>query len=213
MTLDPRAPTPKTSTTSSTSKQSVISENDIAKYEKDNKTTWATLLHHMLDSLFDIFVVHKSAKTIWDLLHKKYGADNVGRRKYAIGRWLNFKLTDSKTIVEQVHEYENMVTNMVSEGIPVSELLQTYALIEKFPNSWSDFQNKMKHETHDYTMEQLVNHLNIKEAILLRHRSKTFLKTLKLMLWKQVTRLVQRIQEKIRIRHSRTTTTVSNRSI
>lgn len=29
----------------------------------------------------------------------------------------------------------------------------------------------MKHETHDYTMEKLVNHLYIEEVILLKHKS------------------------------------------
>lgn len=90
----------------------------------------------MVDALFDIFSVHKSAKTIWDLLHKKYGADDVGRRKYAVSRWLNFKMTDTKPILEQVHEYKNLIVDMVAEGTQVNDVFLSDALIEKLPESW-----------------------------------------------------------------------------
>ncbi|XP_019167564.1 PREDICTED: uncharacterized protein LOC109163265 [Ipomoea nil] len=118
-----------------------------------------------------IYAKYKSAKDIWDMLKKKYGADDVGRRKYMVGRLLNFKLADSKPVIEQVHEYENLVSDKEAEGIPVSNMLQTYALLEKLPESWSEFQNKIKHESKDYTWEEMVNHLNIEEAYRLRQRS------------------------------------------
>lgn len=44
-------------------------------------------------------------------------------------------MVDSKPILEQVREYENLVVDIMAKGISVSELLLSYALIEKLPKS------------------------------------------------------------------------------
>jgi len=42
----------------------------------------------MSNKLFDLFVNQKSAKIIWKSLEKKYGANDAGRKKYVVGKWL-----------------------------------------------------------------------------------------------------------------------------
>ena len=49
----------------------------------------------------------KYAKIIWEKLEVKYGADDAGKKKYVVGEWLRFWITDDKPITEQVHVYEN----------------------------------------------------------------------------------------------------------
>ena len=51
----------------------VIKQNEdkILKYEKDNKTVRFHLLNLMTNNLFDLFMVHKSSKLIWEALEKK----------------------------------------------------------------------------------------------------------------------------------------------
>ncbi|GAA0165701.1 hypothetical protein LIER_21030 [Lithospermum erythrorhizon] len=39
-------------------------EEDIKKYDKDSKIARYHILNHMVDNLFDLFIVHKSAKLI-----------------------------------------------------------------------------------------------------------------------------------------------------
>lgn len=53
-TPDPKTPTPKATM--------VPSGEVYLKYERDNKIARGTMLQHMSDPLFDIFVVHKFAK-------------------------------------------------------------------------------------------------------------------------------------------------------
>ncbi|GAA0184514.1 hypothetical protein LIER_31802 [Lithospermum erythrorhizon] len=60
-------------------------EDDIVKYEKDNKTARYHIVNHMVDNLFDLFMIHKSAKIIWEALEKKYGTDDAGKKKYVVG--------------------------------------------------------------------------------------------------------------------------------
>ncbi|KAK4406055.1 Retrovirus-related Pol polyprotein from transposon TNT 1-94 [Sesamum angolense] len=42
-----------------------------AKYEKDNRTVRSHLLNYMTNTLFDLFVNHKSARTIWNTLESR----------------------------------------------------------------------------------------------------------------------------------------------
>ncbi|KAH6775582.1 multidrug resistance-associated protein 10 [Perilla frutescens var. hirtella] len=89
------------------------------KYEKDNKTTRGHMLNHMTNSLFDLLVNTRSAKLIWETLEKKYGGDDAGKRKYVVGKWLQFRMVDDKSIMEQLHEYENLTAAVLNEGMKI----------------------------------------------------------------------------------------------
>lgn len=60
------------------------------KYEKDNKRICGHLLSHMNDALFNLFKVQNLAKKIWDTLESRYRRDDAGRKKYVVGKWLQF---------------------------------------------------------------------------------------------------------------------------
>ncbi|XP_074306456.1 uncharacterized protein LOC141641703 [Silene latifolia] len=108
-------------------------EEAVKKYDKDNKTVRFHLLNLMTNTLFDLFMVHKSAKTIWELLEKKYGADDAGKKKYVVGKWLGFQMVDDKPIMEQVHVYENFCADVVNEGMKLDEIFLANVFLEKFP--------------------------------------------------------------------------------
>lgn len=50
----------------------ILIVDDVAKkkFEKDNKTVGGHLLNHLTSSLFDLFVIYKFSKKIWDSLKK-----------------------------------------------------------------------------------------------------------------------------------------------
>ncbi|KAL0350118.1 UNVERIFIED_CONTAM: hypothetical protein Sradi_4161000 [Sesamum radiatum] len=91
---DPPEITPQTTdastaivTTSQTVTDSSRREDELkTKYEKDNKTVRGHLLNYMTNTLFDLFVNHKSARTIWNTLESRYGGDDAGRKKYVVGK-------------------------------------------------------------------------------------------------------------------------------
>ncbi|KAL0411844.1 UNVERIFIED_CONTAM: hypothetical protein Slati_3774100 [Sesamum latifolium] len=88
----------------------------------------------MTNTLFDLFVNQKSAKEIWNTLETRYGGDDAGRKKYVVGKWLQFHMTDDKPIMDQVHEYENLLTDVLSEA----------NLVESSTCNKDRFQNKGK---------------------------------------------------------------------
>jgi len=134
------------------------------KLERDNKLARSYLLNNMSNPLFDLFVSFKSAKVIWTKLETKYGSDDAGKRKYVVGKWLQFQIMDDKPIMEQVHVYENLCVEVLAEGMKMCEILQANVLIENFPPSWSDYRNNLKHKKKDLTLQELISHLRTKEA-------------------------------------------------
>ncbi|XP_074318750.1 uncharacterized protein LOC141655575 [Silene latifolia] len=152
---------------------SVVKSNEeaIKKHDKDNKTVRFHLLNLMTNTLFDLFMVHKSAKTIWELLEKKYGADDAGKKKYVVGKWLGFQMVDDKPIMEQVYVYENFCADVVNEGMKLDEIFLANVLLEKFPPSWSDYRNHLKHKKKDLSLQELVSHMRTEEANRLKDKT------------------------------------------
>ncbi|KAL0373059.1 UNVERIFIED_CONTAM: hypothetical protein Scaly_0987500 [Sesamum calycinum] len=67
------------------------------KHNRDNKTVRGHFLNHMNNSLFDLFVNYRTAKDIWTTLEIRYKGDDTGRKKYVVGRWLQFQMIDEKS--------------------------------------------------------------------------------------------------------------------
>jgi len=81
-------------------KSKTADEATLKKFEKYNKAVKGHLLNHMTNPLFDLFVTFKSAEVIWEKLEVKYGAGNAEKKKYMVGEWLHFQITEGKPIME-----------------------------------------------------------------------------------------------------------------
>jgi len=117
--------TEKSVATPTTPKTPTIPLDETArkKLEKDNKLARSYLLNNMSNPLFDLFVIFKSTKIISTKLEVKYGSHDVGKRKYVVGKWLQFQVVDNKPIMEQVHVYENLCAEVLNEGMKMCEIL------------------------------------------------------------------------------------------
>ncbi|XP_016432970.1 uncharacterized protein LOC107759520 [Nicotiana tabacum] len=164
--------------TDNSNSANIIVDDDATKkkFEKDNKTVRGHLLNHMTNPLFDLFINYKSAKVIWDSLEKKYGPDDAGKKKYVIEKWIKFQMVDDKPIMEQVHEYENLTADVLNESMEMCEILQANVLLEKFPPSWSDYRNQLKHKKKNLTLQELISHMRTEEANRLKDEESELLK-------------------------------------
>ncbi|PWA51807.1 hypothetical protein CTI12_AA414860 [Artemisia annua] len=66
--------------------------------------------------------------------------------------------------MEQVHAYENLVTDVLNEGMKMCEILQANVLLEKFPPLWNDYRNQLKHKKRDLSLQELISHMRTEEA-------------------------------------------------
>ena len=80
-----------------------------------------------------------------------------------MGRFHDYKMVDSKTVVSQVQELQVILHEIHDEGMMLSETFQVAAIIEKLPLGWKDFKNYLKRKRKEMNIEDLVIRLRIKE--------------------------------------------------
>ncbi|KAL0331634.1 UNVERIFIED_CONTAM: hypothetical protein Sangu_1708900 [Sesamum angustifolium] len=66
--------------------------------------------------------------------------------------------------MDEVHEYENLVADVLSEGMKMCDILQANVLLEKFPPSWSEYRNHLKHKKKDLNLQELISQMRTEEA-------------------------------------------------
>ena len=57
-------------------------------------------------------------------LDKKYKTEDVGTKKFIVGRFLKYKIVDNKTIISQVKEFQFILHEIEAEGMNLPETFQ-----------------------------------------------------------------------------------------
>nr|XP_027122051.1 uncharacterized protein LOC113738993 [Coffea arabica] len=115
------------------------------------------------DSLYNVYQIHKTTKALWESLDWKYKTEDVGAKKFVVGKFLEYKMVDSKTVISQVQEIQIILYEILVEGMILSETFQVAAVIEKLPSGWKDFKNYLKHKRKEMSMKDLIVRLRIEE--------------------------------------------------
>ncbi len=79
------------------------------------------VMNSLVDSLYNVYIVKKTAKELWESLEKKYKTEDTGSKKFVVGRFLDYKMVDSRTVISQVQEIQMILHEIHSEGMVVSE--------------------------------------------------------------------------------------------
>ena len=124
---------------------------------------WNYVMNSLADALYNVYCVKKTAKELWESLDKKYKTEDAGAKKFVVGRFLDYKMVDSKTVVSQVQEFQLILHEIHSEGMVLSEAFQVAAIIENLPPRWKDFKNYLKHKRKEMNVEELIVRLRIEE--------------------------------------------------
>ena len=103
------------------------------------------------------------AKELWDSLDKKYKTEDAGLKKFIVCKFMDFKMVDSNTVLNQVQELQVVVHDIHAEEMTLSETFQVASFIEKLPPSWRDFKNYLKHKRKELSLEDLIVRLRIEE--------------------------------------------------
>ncbi|XP_024164443.1 uncharacterized protein LOC112171495 [Rosa chinensis] len=121
------------------------------------------ILNALDDSLYDIYSSFKTARELWESLDNKYNNQVACSKKFVIGKFLNYKMVDAKSVVKQVEELQVIVHELDEEGMGLNSNFLVGSVIEKFPPSWKDFKVYLKHLTEDMNFEQLILKLRVEE--------------------------------------------------
>ncbi|XP_073132675.1 uncharacterized protein [Henckelia pumila] len=121
------------------------------------------ILNGLDDTLYNVYSSVKTAKELWDSLEKKYKTENTCIKNFVVGKFLGFKMTDTKMVMSQVEEIQIILHDLLAEGMEVNETFQVTSIIEKLPPSWKDFKNYLKHKRKEVKLEDLIVRLCIEE--------------------------------------------------
>ncbi|CAL8992015.1 unnamed protein product [Prunus brigantina] len=121
------------------------------------------ILSSLDDTLYDVYSSYRTAKELWESLQKKYRIEVAGTKKFVIGKFLNYKMIDSKSVVNQVEELQIIMHELHNENMIMNENFQVGSIIEKLPPSWNDFKIYLKHKKSDMTLDDLVLKLRVEQ--------------------------------------------------
>ncbi|VFQ79646.1 unnamed protein product [Cuscuta campestris] len=124
------------------------------------------ILEGLGDSMYPVYAGATLAKELWNSLNKKYQAEDAGTKKFIVGKMLDYKMVDNKSVVAQAEEL-TVIFNKCNEE-KVGEAFQVAAIIHKLPRSWEDFQADLKLKRTELNLEQLLTRLRIREEGLAR---------------------------------------------
>ncbi|KAL0339424.1 UNVERIFIED_CONTAM: hypothetical protein Sangu_1464500 [Sesamum angustifolium] len=91
------------------------------------------ILNGLSDTLYNVYSSATTARALWESLEKKYKTEDAGLKKFIVGKFLDFKMVDSKTVMNQVQEFQMILHDLHAEGMKLSEFFQVAAMIEKLP--------------------------------------------------------------------------------
>ncbi|CAL9248066.1 unnamed protein product, partial [Arabidopsis halleri] len=81
------------------------------------------ILRRLVDPLYAVYSKVNTSKDLWGALEKKYMSEDAGLQKYATANFLNFKMVNSKPIMEQVEALQ----------LSICEIFTVNCFLRNFP--------------------------------------------------------------------------------
>ena len=121
------------------------------------------ILNGLDNTLYNVYCAFNTARELWESLDKKYKTEDAGLKKFVVGKFLDYKILDSKTVISQVQDLQVILHDIHAEGVSLNESSQVAAIIEKLPPLWKEFKNYLKHKRNEMRLEDLIVRLKIEE--------------------------------------------------
>ncbi|GJR30996.1 hypothetical protein Tco_1107228 [Tanacetum coccineum] len=88
-----------------------------------------------------------------------------GIKKFIMSNFNNYKMVDSRLVMEQFNELLRILGQYTQHGLKMDESISVSSVIDKLPPSWKDFKQTLKHNKDDLSLVQLGGHLHIEEYL------------------------------------------------
>ena len=121
------------------------------------------LLNGLDNTLYNVYCAFNTARELWESLDKKYKTEDAWLKKFVVGKFLDYKMLDSKIVINQVQDLQVILHDIHAEGMSLSESFPVAAIIEKLPPLWKEFKNYLKHKRKEMRLEDLIVRLRIEE--------------------------------------------------
>jgi len=88
-------------------------------------------LNKLDNTSYDVYSSIKIIKVLWETLDKKYKAKDTDMKKFIVGKFLDLKMVDSRTVMNQVQKFQLILHDKNVKDMSLSESFQMTAIIEK----------------------------------------------------------------------------------
>ena len=112
----------------------------------------------------DVYASYKNAKDIWDSLILKYTAEDIVRQRFVIAKYYRWEMIEGKDIKIQINEYHKLIEDIKTESIKLPDEFVFELLIEKLPQSWTDYIQQLKHRQKHMSLSDLITHIIIEDT-------------------------------------------------
>jgi len=136
---------------------------DIHLWKENDYLCKYFILNSLADHLYDLYVIHDTTKNVLNSFQNKYNTKEAGSKKFVVSRYLNYKMTDDKSVEEQSQELQNIAHKILVKGVQLPKQFQIDVVIYNLHPAWKDFKNTFKHKTKEFCLESLITRLRIEE--------------------------------------------------
>ena len=91
------------------------------------------VLNGLDNSLYNVYCAFNTARELWESLDEKYKIKDARLKKFVVGKFLDYNMLDSKTVISQVQDLQVILPDIHAEGMSLNESFQVAAIIEKLP--------------------------------------------------------------------------------
>ncbi|KAI9200533.1 hypothetical protein LWI28_009526 [Acer negundo] len=106
---------------------------------------------HILNALeYTVYNAYRNistAKELWIALDNKYHIKEASNQKFLIDNSMDYKTSKSNSVMTQVHELLNIISDLKVAGVNLDESFLVGVIISKLPSSWNGYKknsNMMK---------------------------------------------------------------------
>ena len=82
----------------------------------------------LIDPFYQVYSEISIAKELWRSLDKKYRGEDVVCQKYMVSKSHDFKMVDSKPIMDQVEAFQLICHEIAAEGMSICKTFTTVSL-------------------------------------------------------------------------------------
>ncbi|GJY06293.1 hypothetical protein Tco_0373347 [Tanacetum coccineum] len=92
-------------------------------------------------------------------------AEDASSKKFLVSNFTNYKMTDSRPIMEQYNKLLGILGRFTQHKINMDEAIQVSCIIDKLPPYWKIFKHTLKYKNEKLTLVELGNQLRIEKSI------------------------------------------------
>lgn len=135
------------------------------KWMNDDHMCRHNILNSLSDSLFHQYTKRTmSARELWEELKLLYLFEGFGTKRTQVEKYVEFRLAEEKSILEQVQELNSISDSIVAAGMRIDEDFHVSVIMSKLPSSWKNVWMKLMQEE-PLPLWKLMDRLRIEEEL------------------------------------------------